>query len=80
MLTTSEAAKVSEPSAATTKQSRSAQGATTQSTVYPARSRGSISGLYAATKLKRPNAIEGSTWGWAERIHFSPEAGYEVDD
>ena len=54
----------------------SAQDTIPNATLYPARSRGKISGIFELGKNLPRAYVEDSTWGWANMMLWSAEFGY----
>ena len=79
MSITRQAVRESANETPTQQANRSASATTPSATLYPARSRGSISGEYAIGKNLPRAYVEDSTWGWANRMTWDPEFGFRVD-
>jgi hypothetical protein len=75
-----EAIKASEPSAQTTKPSRSARVTIRTSTPFQESARSGTRPLSEPGNESATSEPDESTWGWAKRIHFSAHEGWWVDE
>ncbi len=74
--TTRKVGKEWAPGTMTTGRYASARSTTPNATPSRERGRGSISGEYRLSSLRKQNDSDGSIWGWAREIHWTSDQGF----
>lgn len=74
--TTRKVGKEWAPGIMTTGRYASARSTTPNATPSQERGRGSISGEYRLSSLRKQNDLDGSIWGWARTIHWTSDHGF----